>query len=116
METIKDNLHLTGNDALDLLTLIQYLHYLQFILIGLICYNIFFTHVNLGKLEGFLSRFLPNIIIKWYIKSITIYQKSSFIILICLIILLAISNYLSYYYLGFFIDNLSEIIKYYFKI
>ena len=115
IDSVKDSLHLTGNDALDLLTVIQYFQLLQLIIIALICYNIFFTHVNLGKLEAFLSRILPIIMVRWYIKAITIYQKSGFIIFICLIILLAISNYFSYYYLGFFIDNLDGIIAYYFK-
>nr|YP_009493128.1 hypothetical protein [Ganoderma leucocontextum]AWJ63923.1 hypothetical protein [Ganoderma leucocontextum] len=102
MDVLKDTLHLTGNNAIDLLNVIQFSQRLQLFLIFLISYNLLFSNLNIVKLEGFLARLLPAIIVRWYVKSLTIYQKSSFIILICLIFLLSICNYYSYYYLGFF--------------
>ena len=115
MDILKDHLNLTGNHGIDLLSIIQYFQILQLILILLICYNLFFTHINIIKLESLLLRFLPVIIVRWYIRSLAFYQRSSLIILICLIILLAICNGYSYFYLQFFIDNLYEIVDYYFK-
>ena len=78
MAILKDTLHLTGNDALDLLNIIQSFQNLQFFLfIILICYNIIFTHINLVKLEGFLVRFLPAIVVRWYVRSMSVYQKTN---------------------------------------
>ena len=113
MAILKDTLHLTGNDALDLLNIIQSFQKLQILFVILICYNIIFTHINLVKLEGFLVRFLPAIVVRWYVRSMSVYQKTSLIFLICFIILLSICNYYSIYYLGFFIDNFDGIIKFY---
>ena len=113
MAILKDTLHLTGNDALDLLNIIQSFQKLQILFVILICYYIIFTHINLVKLEGFLVRFLPAIVVRWYVRSMSVYQKTSLIFLICFIILLSICNYYSIYYLGFFIDNFDGIIKFY---
>ena len=111
MAILKDTLHLTGNDALDLLNIIQSFQKLQILFVILICYYIIFTHINLVKLEGFLVRFLPAIVVRWYVRSMSVYQKTSLIFLICFIILLTICNAYSRYYLGFFIDNFDGIIK-----
>ena len=105
MAILKDTLHLTGNDALDLLNIIQSFQKLQFLFIILICYNIIFTHINLVKLEGFLLRFLPAIVVRWYVRSMSVYQKTSLIFLICFIMLLSICQYYSIHYLGIFIYN-----------
>ena len=111
MDILTDALSLTGNDAIDLLIVIQSFQRLQFLFITLICYNILFTRINLAKLESFLSRFLPLNIVRWYVKSMALYQKSSLFFLICLIILLLFCNYYSIYYLGFFIDNFDDIVN-----
>ena len=115
MDTLKDMLNLTGNNALDLLNIIQHFQRLQLFFIFLISYNLLFSKLNIVRLESLLAKFFPAKIVGWYIKSLTIFQKSSFIILICLIILLSICNYYSYYYLGFFIEHLDAIIEYYYK-
>lgn len=105
MAILKDTLHLTGNDALDLLNIIQSFQKLQILFVILICYNIIFTHINLVKLEGFLVRFLPAIVVRWYVRSMSVYQKTSLIFLICFIMLLSICQYYSIHYLGIFIYN-----------
>ena len=105
MAILKDTLHLTGNDALVLLNLIQSFQKLQILFVILICYNIIFTHINLVKLEGFLVRFLPAIVVRWYVRSMSVYQKTSLIFLICFIMLLSICQYYSIHYLGIFIYN-----------
>uniref|UniRef100_UPI0030E4472B hypothetical protein n=1 Tax=Daedaleopsis nitida TaxID=1140402 RepID=UPI0030E4472B len=115
MDILTDVLSLTGNDAIDFLNIIQSFQRLQFLFITLICYNILFTRINLAKLESFLSRFLPLNIVRWYVKSICLYQKSSLIFLICMIILLLFCNYSSVYYLGFYIDNFDDIVNQYSK-
>ena len=105
MAILKDTLHLTGNDALDLLNIIQSFQKLQILFVILICYYIIFTHINLVKLEGFLVRFLPAIVVRWYVRSMSVYQKTSLIFLICFIMLLSICQYYSIHYLGIFIHN-----------
>ena len=105
MAILKDTLHLTGNDALDLLNIIQSFQKLQILFVILICYYIIFTHINLVKLEGFLLRFLPAIVVRWYVRSMSVYQKTSLIFLICFIMLLSICQYYSIHYLGIFIYN-----------
>ena len=105
MAILKDTLHLTGNDALDLLNIIQSFQKLQILFVILICYYIIFTHINLVKLEGFLVRFLPAIVVRWYVRSMSVYQKTSLIFLICFIMLLSICQYYSIHYLGIFIYN-----------
>ena len=105
MAILKDTLHLTGNDALVLLNIIQSFQKLQILFVILICYNIIFTHINLVKLEGFLVRFLPAIVVRWYVRSMSVYQKTSLIFLICFIMLLSICQYYSIHYLGIFIYN-----------
>ena len=57
---------------------------LQILFVILICYNIIFTHINLVKLEGFLVRFLPAIVVRWYVRSMSVYQKTSLNFLIVL--------------------------------
>ena len=105
MAILKDTLHLTGNDALDLLNIIQSFQKLQILFVILICYNIIFTHINLVKLEGFLVRFLPAIVVRWYVRSMSGYQKTSLNFLFCFIMLLSICQYYSIHYLGIFIYN-----------
>ena len=105
MAILKDTLHLTGNDALVLLNIIQSFQKLQILFVILICYNIIFTHINLVKLEGFLVRFLPAIVVRWYVRSMSVYQKTSLNFLICFIMLLSICQYYSIHYLGIFIYN-----------
>lgn len=105
MAILKDTLHLTGNDALDLLNIIQSFQKLQILFVILICYYMIFTHINLVKLEGFLVRFLPAIVVRWYVRSMSVYQKTSLIFLICFIMLLSICQYYSIHYLGIFIYN-----------
>ena len=105
MAILKDTLHLTGNDALVLLNIIQSFQKLQILFVILICYYMIFTHINLVKLEGFLVRFLPAIVVRWYVRSMSVYQKTSLIFLICFIMLLSICQYYSIHYLGIFIYN-----------
>ena len=107
--------NLTGNSALDLLKIILYFQKLEFTFLILALYNILLSHIDEIRLEKFLVKFLTIQIVKWYIKSIVIFKKTSLIVLICLIILTLVSNYYSYYYLNFFLENLEEILNIYFK-
>ena len=115
MAILKDTLHLTGNDALVLLNIIQSFQKLQILFVILICYNIIFNHINLVKLESFLSKFLPAIIVRLYVRSMSLYQKSSLIFLICFIIFLSFCNFYAIHSLEFFIENWDGIINLYSK-
>ena len=114
-KVIEEMFNLTGNNGLDLLNMIQLFQKLQLIFIIIIIYNFFLLNINEEKLENFLLNIFPTKIIKFYIKSLKIFKKSGFIIIICLLILLLISNLYSYSYLNFFIYHLDDIIEIYFK-
>ena len=105
----------TGNDAIDLLNIIQILNKTNLLLFFLIFYNFIVQYINVNRLESFLVKFLPLKPVSFYIKSLKLLQKTSSVLIKVLFILLLISNLLSYYYLGFFIDNLDKIIEFYFK-
>lgn len=112
---LNDMFELTGNNGIDLLNIIYFFQKLQLLFLIIIIYNFFLVNINEVKLEKLLVKILPLNLVKLYIRSLIYFKKSSFIILLCLLILLAISNYLSYYYLGFYIENLDSIVNFYFK-
>lgn len=88
---------------------------MQLFLIMSICYNLLLLNISEDRVENLLLKILPSKIVKLYIKSVRVLKKSGFIFIICLLILLLISNLYSYYYLDFFISNLDGIIKLYFS-
>ena len=100
--------------------MIHFIQGLQLMFVIIITYNFLLSRVNETAVapveeEGGLGKFLPLIIVRFYVRSIHYFKKSSFIILICLLFILLVLSYLSYYYLGFFINNLDGIINLYFK-
>ena len=107
--------NLTGNDAVDLLNLIQVFQKLEILFLFLIFYNLFVLYINENLLESYLNKVFPTKLVQIYIKSLKILKKSSFVIIICSLILLLISSIYAHYYLQFFIDNLDKIIEFYFK-
>ena len=112
---LNDMFELTGNNEIDLLNIIYLFQKLQFCFVIFTLYNFVLGNINEVKLESFLVKILSFKLVKLYIRSLIYFKKSSNIIVLSLLILLVISNYLSYYYLGFFIENLDSIIKLYFK-
>jgi hypothetical protein len=110
---ISEIYNLTGNSFLDLLILIQVFQKLQLLFIFLICYNSILLLINESKLEIFLLRIFPIKIVNIYMKSLRLLKKSGFIIIICLVILLIISNLYSYYCLNFFLSNLEHLVDLY---
>ena len=112
---LNDMFELTGNNAIDLLNIIYLFQKLQFCFVIFTLFYFVLGNINEVKLESFLVKILPFKLVKLYIRSLIYFKKSSNIIVLSLLILLVISNYLSYYYLGFFIENLDSIIKLYFK-
>ena len=105
----------TGNNAIDLLNLIQVLNKTSLLILFLIIYNFFIQLINVNKLELFLVKYLPLKLVNFYIKSLNLVQRSSSLIIKIFFILLLISNFLSYYYLYFFISNIDAIIEFYFR-
>lgn len=111
-------LGLTNNNGLDLLLLIQIFQKIQLYLLFGLVYVIIIQKIDIVRLEAFFTQNLPPILkrfIKFYIKSLMIVQKHSFITTIFLLFFLLFSNYYAYYYLDFFISNLDKIIELYFK-
>ena len=115
IEKLETLFNLTGNNGLDLLNIILFFQKLQLFVTMLICYNLLLLLINEERVENFLIKIFPTKIVKLYIKSLRIFKKSGFIIIICLFIILLISNIYSHYFLDFFISNLDSIIKLYFS-
>ena len=105
----------TGNNAIDLLNLIQVLNKTSLLILFLIIYNFFIQLINVNKLELFLVKYFTLKLVNFYIKSLNLVQRSSSLIIKIFFILLLISNFLSYYYLDFFISNIDAIIEFYFR-
>ena len=114
-EVLAQVFNLTGNYALDLLTLIQVFQKLQLMFIVLIIYNLLLYLINVDNLEKLLLKIFPSKLVNYYLKSVNFVKKSSLIIIIFFLILLLISNLYAYHYLNFFISNLDAIIDFYFK-
>ena len=95
--------------------MIHFIQGLQLMFVIIITYNFLLSRVNETAVEKWLGKFLPLIIVRFYVRSINYFKKSSFIILICLLFILLVLSYLSYYYLCFFINTLDGIINLYFK-
>jgi len=116
---ISNFFNLTGNNAVDLLNVIQFCQYGQIITLLFIFYYFLIININETKLDSFFNKYLPssfNNNFKIYIfKYINYLKKASFFLLIYFFLLLIILTYLSYYYLDFFIKNLYDIVELYLK-
>ena len=106
---------ITGNDAIDLLHVIQYFQKLEISLIIIFSYNLFLFSINESKLEYILLKVFPTKLVKFYIKSLLTLKKTRYIIIPCFLILILAANLYSYYYLDFYITNLDKIIEVYFS-
>ncbi len=117
-ESISQILNSTGNDAIDLLNLIHLTQKVQLLFIFLICYNLILLNyvgeAYNNKLESFLLKYFHVKLVNYFLKAIIALQKAGKFNIICLFILLIISNIQCNYYLGFFIDNIDNFIKLYF--
>jgi len=103
---------LTGDSVRDLLQMLLVFQYLQLFFIYLICYNYLISNLEIVKIEVFLNYYLSKNIVIYIIKLFTISKKLSKILMISSFLLLIFSNFNSYYYLNFFIDNFDNIIEY----
>ena len=115
LENLKESLDLTGNNAIDLLLMIQTFQKLQLFFLFVIAYNLILVSLNEEKVEIKLLQKLPVRIVSFIIKYFKSVKKSIRIIIFCFFIILVICNIQSYYYLNFFIENLDGIIESYFK-
>ena len=107
--------NLTGNSAIDLLTLIQFFQKLQIIFTVGILYSLFLNYINTSEFKNYLYKILPVNIAEGLSKVLVYFKKSNKIVIVCLFILLLVSNYYSYYYLDFYLRNIDKIIEVYFN-
>ena len=115
IEPIKDALHLTGNNGIDSLLLIQNFQKMQLILLFMLGYNLLILYINEKKLEEVLLKIMEVKIVNFIINIFKKFKKSVKVFLFCSFILLVISNLQAYHYLDFYINNIEDIIKLYFK-
>ena len=103
---------LSDNLIICYLQLIDLLHNVQVLsLIGLI-FNLIIYSINLGLLEIKLNKFISSkTIINYIIRYLRYIQKSSLVMIICLLLLLVVSTYLTTLYFNFFLVNFDKICK-----
>jgi hypothetical protein len=106
-------LQLSGNDFLDLLSVIQFYQKLSFIFLGLICYYLIILSISDSYVETKLKKYLNPKLSYYILRLISVTKKSSSILLICLFILLFICLFFSSYYTDFIISNFDKISDYY---
>ena len=103
---LSDNLIICYLELIDLLHNVQVLS-----LIGLI-FNLIIYSINLGLLEIKLNKFISSkTIINYIIRYLRYIQKSSLVMIICLLLLLVVSTYLTTLYFNFFLVNFDKICK-----
>jgi hypothetical protein len=115
IEPIKDALHFTGNNGIDSLIVIQNFQKIQLFLLFILGYNLLIIYINEKRMEETLLKIMGVNIVNLILNIFQKFKKSAKVIIICCFILLVISNYQAYYYLEFFINNIENIIKLYFK-
>lgn len=114
-DSLADLFNLTGNNAIDLLNMIQFFLNLQIFLIVFIIYNFLLLSINESKIENLLLKFLSLKTVNMIIKYLIFSRKTIKILIICSFVLLLISSIYSSYYLNFYILNLDSIIDLYLK-
>lgn len=107
----------TGNSGLDLLYLIQYFNCVSIYLIISMLYILFCVFTDENKIKNLLLKIkiLPLFVVNYYLKIYNLIKKNGLILIVILLLLIIISNYLAFYYLGFYIENIDDIYKLYFK-
>ena len=105
---------LSDNLIICYLQLIDLLHTVQVMsLVGLI-FNLVIYSLNLELLELKLNKFIylsSKTIINYIIRYLRYIQKSSLVMIICLLLLLVVSTYLTTLYFNFFLVNFDKICK-----
>jgi hypothetical protein len=104
---------LTGNSVTDLLILINYMQFLQLIILCFTLYYFILFNISEDKIEFYLMKIFPNIIVSFLIKNVKLLKKTGFILLIILLLFSIISGYLVLNYLDFFLINFDDICEYY---
>lgn len=66
-------------------------------------------------LENLLKKIFPLKLVNYFIKYIILLKKLNKFNILALLIFLLIANWYTYYYLNFFVVNIDEIVRLYFK-
>lgn len=107
--------NLSGNNGLDLLNLIHFCNSISVTLTLSLFYLLFCSYTDEHKLKRVLLKIFPLILVNIYFKAYMAVKKRSLILIVILLLLILFSNYLTYFYLGFYIENLDKIVEIYFK-
>ena len=111
---INDIFHLTGNSALDLLTLIIFFKKMELLFMYILIYNLIIISIDTKIIESSIVNRYPKIT-NYICIFINYTKKSSKVVIICSILLLVFSNFYSYYSINFLVDNFDNIVEYYIK-
>lgn len=114
-EVLSSLFNLSGNNGLDLLNLILFCNSISVTLTLSLFYLLFCSYTDEHKLKRVLLKIFPLILVNFYFKAYMAVKKRSLILIVILLLLILFSNYLTYYYLGFYIENLDKIVEIYFK-
>ena len=104
---------LSGNSVLDLLKMIDYINNLQYLFLYFILYLYILLSIDSSKIEFYLNKILPKILVLYFMKSVNLIKKSGKIYIIILFFLLSSSIYLSNHYFSFLYENFDAICELY---
>jgi len=114
-EVLSSLFNLSGNNGLDLLNLIHFCNSISVTLTLSLFYLLFCLYTDEHKLKRVLLKIFPLILVNFYFKAYMALKKRSLILIVIILLLILFSNYLTYFYLGFYIENLDKIVEIYFK-
>ncbi len=114
-EVLSSLFNLSGNNGLDLLNLIHFCNSISVTLTLSLFYFLFCSYTDEHKLKQVLLKIFPLALVNFYFKTYMAIKKRSLILIVIILLLILFSNYLTYYYLGFYIENLDKIVEIYFK-
>jgi len=104
---------LTGNTAVDLLKMIDYLNSSQYIFIYFLIYLSILLSIDSSKIELILKKILPDKIVMYYMRSISLVQKNGRMYILILLFLLTYNIYLSNYCFNLLYENFDQICELY---
>lgn len=115
IEDILEGLNFTGNNAIDMLLLIQNFQRIQIILLFILGYNLLILWINETNLEAKLLKLMRLSIVNFILNTIKKIKKFSKVFIFASFVLLVISPQQAFHYLDFYLENIEKIINLYFK-
>nr|YP_009710803.1 hypothetical protein [Macrolepiota fuliginosa]QFZ98752.1 hypothetical protein [Macrolepiota fuliginosa] len=117
-QVITSIFELTGNNALDLLIIVNKLHQIKIIILIVIILNVILLfYLNVSKIEEFLNKYLSNYprLSRYLIRLIKAYHRMTKFNILYLLFLILIADFQCYNIINIWLLNIDNFIDLYFK-